>query len=152
MEVNKVNVNTTPNVATPSFQARLKNNDVTTKVVNKMNTAQMAEFKEALTNLSKVSPDDVVEISKEKKSSSRGFGPYDVNNYSIKNSKDKGKGYVFKSTTGKLEPQDLINVIKKVVNPKTKVGKTVLPDNNTNVQPAAEAKQKAKQEILDMMA
>ena len=65
-----MNVNTTPNVATPSFQARLKNNDVTTKVVN----------------------------------------------------------------------------------PKTKVGKTVLPDNNTNVQPAAEAKQKAKQEILDMMA
>lgn len=144
-----MNVNTNSNVATPSFQAKLKNNDVTKNVVNKMNNAQMAEFKEALTNLSKVSPNDVVEISKNKKSSSRDFGPYVVTDYSIKNSKDKGSGQVFKSTTGKLEPQDLIDVIKKVVNPKTKVAKAVLPDNNVNPQAT---KAEAKQEIFDMMA
>ena len=32
-----MNVNTNQNVATPSFQARLKNNNVTEKVINKMN-------------------------------------------------------------------------------------------------------------------
>ena len=147
-----MNVNTNQNVATPSFQARLKNNNVTEKVINKMNETQMTEFKEALTNLSKVSPDDVVEISAKKKSSSRGFGPYEVNKYSIKNTKDTPQGNMFKATTGKLEPQDLIDVIKKVVNPKTKAGKAVLPENNVNVQSPAEAREQKKQEILDMMA
>ena len=147
-----MNVNTNQNVATPSFQARLKNNNVTEKVINKMNETQMTEFKEALTNLSKVSSDDVVEISAKKKSSSRGFGPYEVNKYSIKNTKDSGEGYMFKATTGKLEPQDLIDVIKKVVNPKTKAGKAVLPENNVDVQSPAEAREQKKQEILDMMA
>lgn len=147
-----MNVNTNQNVATPSFQARLKNNSVTEKVINKMNETQMTEFKEALTNLSKVSPDDVVEISAKKKSSSRGFGPYEVNKYSIKNTKDSGEGYMFKATTGKLEPQDLIDLIKKVVNPKTKVGKAVLPENTAPAQSPAEAKEQKKQEILDMMA
>ena len=60
---------------------------------------------------------------------------------------------MFKSTTDKqLAPQDLINVIKKVVNPKTKAGKTVLPDNNVAPETGAQKKEQAKQEVFDMMA
>ena len=148
-----MNIKSTQNTTAPSFQAKLKNNDITKKVVNKMDNNQLAEFKTALKDLSKVSPNDVVEISKETKSSSRGFGPYDVNNYYIKNTKDEKDGYMFKSTTDKqLAPQDLINVIKKVVNPKTKAGKTVLPDNNVAPETGAQKKEQAKQEVFDMLA
>ena len=61
----KMNIKSTQNATAPSFQAKLKNNDITKKVVNKMDNNQMAEFKTALKDFSKVSPNDVVEISKD---------------------------------------------------------------------------------------
>lgn len=145
-----MNVNANAGVATPSFQARLKNNKVTEKVVNKMNEDQLTVFKQALTNLSKVAPNDVVEISKKTQGSSRGFGPYEVNDYYVKNTKDNKSETKFKSTVGNLEPEDLISVVKKLANPKTKISKTVLPENNATVQ--ANGKEQAKKEVLDMMA
>lgn len=144
-----MNVNANHGVATPSFQAKLKNNTITEKVVNKMNNTQLAEFKDALNNLSKVSPNDVVEVTNKKTSSSRGFGPYDMNNYSVKNTKDEGSSYNFKSTPEKLAPEDLIDIVKKLANPKTKVSKAVLP-NNEGVH--TQTKAEARQEVFDMMA
>jgi len=55
-------VNVSTNVMQPSFQARLKNNDVTKNIVNKMDDKEAFAMKDALTKLTKVAPDDILEV------------------------------------------------------------------------------------------
>ena len=57
-------MNVSTNVMQPSFQARLKNNDLTKNIVNKMDDKEAFAMKDALTKLTKVAPDDILEVKK----------------------------------------------------------------------------------------
>ena len=57
-----MNINTGIGNTQPNFKARLKNNDLTKKIVNRMDDKEAFAMREALTKLSKVAPDDVLEI------------------------------------------------------------------------------------------
>lgn len=104
------------NVAQPNFQARLKNNDVTKEIVNKMTDKELDKFKNSLDNLSKVGPKDVLEVTKQ-------YGAYYIGN-----TKDDYYKYPFveEETLTKLPKglsrfvfvNNFIDKINKVANPK----------------------------------
>ena len=56
----------TSNVTNPSFTARLKNNEITTTLINNMGHNELKEFNDALVNLKKVYPNDIIELKKGK--------------------------------------------------------------------------------------
>ena len=65
-------MNITNNAMQPSFQARLKNNELTKNMVNRMDDKEAFAMKDALTKLSKVAPDDVLEVKQVGRSGKRG--------------------------------------------------------------------------------
>ena len=65
-------MNVSTNVMQPSFQARLKNNDLTKNIVNKMDDKEAFAMKDALTKLTKVAPDDILEVKQVGMSGKRG--------------------------------------------------------------------------------
>ncbi len=65
-------MNITNNAMQPSFHARLKNNDLTKNMVNRMDDKEAFAMKDALTKLAKVAPDDVLEVKQVGRSGKRG--------------------------------------------------------------------------------
>ena len=146
-------MNITNNVAQPSFQARLKKNTLVTQTVNKMNTKQLEQFSNALTSLSKVSPNDVVEISVDSVKSKTSKAMYAWDNiYYVGVKGDKKSQVAFKTDFAKpgemgeaesLTPKNLIDIMKKIADPKTEESKTVFRNRE---------QRDVKKEVFEMMA
>lgn len=146
-------MNITNNVAQPSFQARLKKNTLVTQTVNKMNTKQLEQFSNALTSLSKVSPNDVVEISVDSVKSKTSKAMYAWDNiYYVGIKGDKKSQVAFKTDFAKpgemgeaesLTPKNLIDIVKKLADPKTEESKTVFANRE---------QRDVKKEVFDLLA
>lgn len=146
-------MNITNNTTQPSFQARLKKNTLVTQTVNKMNTKQLEQFSNALTSLSKISPNDVVEISVDSVKSKTSKAMYAWDNiYYVGVKGDKKSQVAFKTDFAKpgemgeaesLTPKNLIDIVKKIADPKTEECKTVFGNHE---------QRDVKKEVFDLLA
>ena len=150
------------NVAQPNFQARLKKNDVTKEIVNKMTDKELDKFKNSLENLSKVGQKDVLEVTKQ-------YGAYYIGN-----TKDDYYKYPFveEETLTKLPKglsrfalvNNFIDKINKVANPNygehsILLDKTKNEPLNKNSESKAEGSnnktekttEEKRQEVMNMM-
>ena len=142
----------TSNVSNPSFTAKLKNNEVTEALINRMSPIQMKDFRDSLVKLDKVYQNDVLEL---KKTGSENY-PEDkmsFDYYSIFNNtkKTEVKSFVVdtsknsKDLVAKCKDGDdvkstvnaFVNKIRDIANPKTNEHKKIFS---------------SKQEIFDMLA
>ncbi len=131
----------TSNMAAPSFTAKLKNNELTTGFVKRMDKNQLDCFKAALTQLDKVHPDDVVELKSRRYEGGKSGGGI---LYSLVNTKTNN-AYSFNCTESKelWNPNNFINAIVSLGTNGTDIHNRVLGD---------EEKTKRQNEIFDMMA
>lgn len=131
-------MNITSNAVAPNFTAKLKNNDVTTNLVKKMDKNQLKEFKTALAELDKTHPDDVLELKRTGRfESKRGSGA----TYSIVNLKSNKKSTLV-TPVNNFGPASFINTIKEIATVGSKKHNAVLGDAE---------KEQAQNEIFDMM-
>lgn len=131
-------MNITNNAAQPSFQARIKKNDYMENFVRGLDKKEHAQFKEALTNLAKVAPNDVVEI---KQTAQGGGGSTSIGDvgewspeYKITNMNNPKQSM---TTNKQMTAKRMINLINELANPKSEAHAKVFNDSS---------------DVLDMMA
>ena len=131
-------INPNVNATQPNFQARVKKTDYMENFVRGLDKKEHSQFKEALTNLAKVAPNDVIEINQTSRRSGGSTsigdvgewsGTYEVKN--LTNPKQTMKG------VGDLTPKKMIKLINDLANPKSEEHAKVFNDNA---------------DVLDMMA
>ncbi len=124
-----MNINPTVG-AQPSFQAKIKRNEAFNKFTENMGANQYKEFNKLLCKLGNVSKGDVLEIY-ETKEPKKNPKDNDYTTFFIHNPKKKhsdielDSGYRYGNN---VVPDKLIDVIEKVLEPKTKETKTLLTE------------------------